>query len=104
MLLGKLVKQPVERQNYFVKYADYLQEGEVLVNIVGVATLQGTIIDPLVVDNFTLTGPVIMTGSADVEFWLEGGLDGMVYKLEFTATTNFGNVKQDEFKVKIKEI
>mgnify|MGYP003608535719 CR=1 FL=1 len=104
MLLGKLVKQPVERQNYFVKYADYLQEGEVLVNIVGVATLQGTIIDPLVVDNFTLIGPVIMASNQDVEFWLEGGLDGMSYKLEFTATTNFSNVKQDEFKVKIKEI
>lgn len=104
MLLGKLVKQPVERQNYFVKYADYLQEGEVLVNIVGVATLQGTIIDPLVVDNFTLIGPVIMDSNQDVEFWLEGGLDGMSYKLEFTATTNFSNVKQDEFKVKIKEI
>ena len=104
MLLGKLVKQPVERQNYFVKYEDYLQEGEVLVSIVGVATLQGTIVDPLVVDDFTLIGPVIMTSNQDVEFWLEGGLDGMSYKLEFTATTSFGNVKQDEFKVKIKEI
>ena len=104
MLLGKLVKQPVERQNYFVKYSDYLQEGEILVNIVGVATLQGTIIDPLVVDNFTLIGPVIRANNQDVEFWLEGGLDGMSYKLEFTATTNFSNVKQDEFKVKIKEI
>ena len=104
MLLGKLVKQPVERQNYFVKYGEYLQEGEVVVSIVGTSTLLDTITDPLVVDDFALIGPVIMTNSENVEFWLEGGLDGMNYKLEFTATTSFGNVKQDEFKVKIKEI
>ena len=104
MLLGKLVQQPIERQNYFVKYGEYLQEGELLVSVVGTFTLEGELPNPLMVDDFTLIGPVIMTGSADVEFWLEGGLDGMVYKLEFTATTNFGNVKQDEFKVKIKEI
>ena len=104
MLLGKLVKQPVERQNYFVKYGEYLQEGEVVVSIAGTSTLLDTITDPSVVDDFVLIGPVIMTSNEDVEFWLEGGLDGMVYKLEFTATTNFGNVKQDEFKVKIKEI
>lgn len=104
MLLGKLVKQPIERQNYFVKYGEYLQEGELLVSITGTFTLEGEIADPLLVDDFALIGPVIMTGSEDVEFWLEGGLDGMGYKLEFTATTSFGNVKQDEFKVKIKEI
>lgn len=104
MLLGKLVKQPIERQNYFVKYDEYLQEGEMLASIAGTFILEGELPDPLLVDDFTLIGPVIMVGSADVEFWLEGGIDGMSYKLEFTATTSFGNVKQDEFKVKIKEI
>lgn len=104
MLLGKLVKQPVERQNYFVKYGEYLQEGELLVSVAGTFVLEGELADPSIVDDFTLIGPVIMTGSEDVEFWLEGGVDGMSYKLEFTATTSFGNVKQDEFKVKIKEI
>lgn len=104
MLLGKLVKQPVEKQNYFIRYKEYLQEGEVLTSIAGTSVLLDTIVDPLVVDNFTLIGPVIMSNNEDAEFWLEGGLDGMNYKLEITATTSFGNVKQDEFKVKIKEI
>ena len=104
MLLGKLTKQSVEKQNYFIRYDEYLQDGEVLTDVIGTSVPLGIAVDPLVVDNFTLIGPVIMVNKKDIEFWLEGGLDGMNYKLEITATTSLDNIKQDELKVKVKDI
>jgi hypothetical protein len=95
MLIGKITKQPAERQNFYVQYGDYLQEGETLVSAVG--TLD-------VVGELYLVGPVILPTEADVEFWLEDGIAGNSYKLEITVETSLGNRKQDEFKIKVKEI
>ena len=95
MLLGKIEKQPTDRQNYFVKYEEYLQEGELLLS----ALAQVDIVGELYV-----IGPVVMADDKTLEFWLEDGVDGVTYKLDITVTTTIGNVKQDEFKVKVKEV
>ena len=100
MLIGKITKQPVERQNFYIRYSEYLQDSEVLVSVTG--TLD--VVDPLVPGELYLVGPTILPNSSDVEFWLEDGIAGNTYKLEITAVTSLGNVKQDEFKIKIKEI
>ena len=100
MLIGKITKQPVERQNFYVRYGEYLQDGEVLVSVTGTLDVVG----PLVPGELYLVGPTILPNSSDVEFWLEDGIAGYTYKLEITAVTTLGNVKQDEFKIKIKEV
>ena len=95
MWLGKITKQPAEVQNYYVRYVDYLQEGEVIASVTAAVDVPSEL---------TLIGPVVLADNVALEFWLEGGLDGTTYKLEITATTNYGNVKQDEIKVKVKEV
>ena len=100
MLIGKITKQPIERQNFYVQYGDYLQEGETIVSVVGTLDVE----DPLLPGELYLVGPVLLPTNADVEFWLEDGIAGNTYKMEITVETSLGNKKQDEFKIKIKEI
>lgn len=95
MLIGKITKQPAERQNFYVQYEEYLQEGETLVSVVGTLDVEGELY---------LVGPVILPTNKDIEFWLEDGIAGNSYKLEITVETSLGNRKQDEFKIKVKEI
>lgn len=95
MLLGRLVKQPAERQNYYVRYGEYLQEGEVLMSVTGTVDVAGELY---------MVGPTILPNEQDVEFWLEDGVAGSSYKVEITVITSIGNIKQDEFKVKVKEV
>lgn len=95
MLLGRLTKQPAERQNYYVRYSEYLQEGEVLMSVTGIIDVAGELY---------MVGPTIMPNEQDVEFWLEGGVAGNSYNVEITVITSIGNIKQDEFKVKVKEV
>lgn len=95
MLLGRLTKQPAERQNYYVRYGEYLQEGEVLMSVTGTIDVAGELY---------MVGPIILPNKQDVEFWLEDGVAGSTYKVEITVITSFGNIKQDEFKVKVKEV
>lgn len=95
MLLGQIEKQPAERQNYFISYSEYLQENEIIISAVG------TLDKP---DELHLIGPLVMDSNKDIEFWLEDGVHGVMYKLEVNITTNLGNIKQDEIRVKIKEI
>lgn len=103
MKLGVITKQPIDRQNYFVDYDAYLQEGELVVSATATVVNQG-VLDVGVVETMYMIQPVVLPGGRSVEFWLEGGLSGSTYKLEVTATTSFGNVKQDELKVKVKEV
>lgn len=95
MLLGRLTKQPAERQNYYVRYSEYLQEGEVLMSVTGIIDVAGELY---------MVGPTIMPNEQDVEFWLEGGVASNSYNVEITVITSIGNIKQDEFKVKVKEV
>lgn len=95
MLLGRLTKQPAERQNYYVRCSEYLQEGEVLMSVTGTIDVAGELY---------MVGPTIMPNEQDVEFWLEGGVAGNRYNVEITVITSIGNIKQDEFKVKVKEV
>lgn len=100
MLIGKITKQPAERQNYYVRYSDYLQHDEHIISITG--TLGE--VDLSLSGELYLVGPSILPGGNAAEFWLEDGIAGNTYKLEVTAVTNIGNVKQDELKIKVKEV
>ena len=95
MRLGTITKQPVDRQSYFVDYAGYLQDEEVVVG----ATMTVDILGELYIIQ-----PVVVPGGKSVEFWLEAGVNGSVYALEITANTSKGNIKQDEIRVKVKEV
>lgn len=90
-LLGTFTKQPVERLDYDIGYADWLTPGD------GVASLE------LVIDKPGLVSPAQNVKSSVVKIWLAGGTHATDYKITATVTTDDGRVKQDEFKLKVRE-
>jgi hypothetical protein len=67
-----------------------LDGGDTLLSVTTAATPSGLTVTNVLGDDY-------------VKVWLSDGSVGS-YKVEVTVTTSRGRVKQDEFKVKIKEV
>lgn len=92
MILGNFTKQPIDVLDYDIDYSQWLTTGD---NVEGV----NVAVEPsgLTVDNTFINDP-------RVKIYLSDGTDGTTYKITVTMTTADGRVKQDEFKLKVKEI
>ena len=92
MNLGIFNKQPVEVVDYDIDYSEWMTSAD---------SLQSATVDVaptgLVVESTFINSP-------RVKIWVSGGSSGTTYKLTVTATTKDGRIKQDEFKVKVKDI
>lgn len=98
MLLGTFSKQPVERYDYDFDYGDWLTEGDNLeTTTVEVHPNDSTEVGGLQIDTVTVIDPI-------VKLWISGGINGVTYKITMTSNTADGRIKQDEFKLKIKDI
>lgn len=91
-MLGTYTKQPVEVLDYDVDYADWLESGDYVVSATAVPSPAG------------LTIGMITVLSPRVKVWASGGVDGVTYKVTVTATTHDGRVKQDEFRIRVKDL
>lgn len=92
MNLGNFNKQPVEVMDYDIDYSEWLTAGDNVESATVDVTPTG-----LTVESTFINDPRI-------KIWVSGGATGTTYKLTVTATTADGRVKQDEFKVKVKDI
>lgn len=96
-LLGKFSKQPAETLDYEINFADYLPSTDA---IDSVASPPVVLVEPA---GLTLVGtPIVLNNS--VKLWFSGGNDGVTYKVTLTVTTEQGRVKQNEFKIKVKDV
>ncbi len=93
MILGNFTKQPVDVVDYDIDYSEWLTNGDNLQS----ATLGVEPATSLVIDSVFVNDPRI-------KIWVSGGTNGVTYKLTVTATTTDGRVKQDEFRIKVKDI
>ena len=91
MSLGIFHKQPVEILDYDLDYSEWLTPGDSVESAV------------VVVEPTGLTVESVFTNESKVKVWVSAGTSGMAYKLTVTMTTADGRVKQDEFKVKVKD-
>ncbi|MFB9244942.1 phage fiber-tail adaptor protein [Massilia antarctica] len=91
MSLGTFTKQPIEKLDYDVLYEDWLTPGD------GLGVVNVTIDKP------GLTSPRQNVSASALKVWIAGGTDGVTYKVTVTAETDDGRIKQDEFKIKVKE-
>lgn len=92
MIIGIFQKQPAERLDYDLDYVEWHVDGDTVVSAtVAVAPAGLTIESHFVNDPF-------------VKVWVSGGTHGATYKVTVTATTSGGRIKQDEFKIKVKDI
>lgn len=96
MIIGRFIKQPVDRLRYAVDYSEWLDEGELLVGVTFGVTPVGP--NPPTVDMFEVSTP-----ATELVFFLSGGQDGFEYKLEITVTTDGGQIKQNEILFTIKD-
>lgn len=92
MNLGSFTKQPAEVVDYDLDYTDWLTAGDNVVSSV------------ITVDIVGLTIVSVLINDPRVKIWVSGGTDKVTYKLTVTTTTDEGRVKQDEFKIKVKDI
>lgn len=91
-ILGTFTKQPSEVLDYDVDFTDWLPTDDI------VETAAVTADAGLTVDSHE----VISAGTA-VKVWLSGGTAGTTYKVQVTANSNAGRVKEAEFKIRVKE-
>lgn len=91
-LLGSKEKQPADVLDYDIDYRDWLTEGDNVQSTTVTVSPSGE----LSVDSIFNNDPV-------VKIWVSGGNDKTTYKLTVTTSTADGRVKQDEFKIKVKD-
>ncbi|WP_025915798.1 hypothetical protein [Herminiimonas sp. CN] len=90
-ILGTYVKQPAEKESYSIDYADDLIDSDGIASaVVTVEPVDLTIVSSMVV-------------GTRVKVLIEGGTNGVKYKITATATTDDGRILQDEFILKIKD-
>jgi len=92
MNLGNFNKQPVEVIDYDIDYSEWLTAGD---------NVQSAVVN---VEPTGITIESVFVNDPRVKIWVSGGANGTTYKLTVTITTADGRVKQDEFKIKVKDI
>lgn len=98
-LLATFPKQPAERKDYDVDYADWLRfdPSDSLDAVEAVVLLtSGEASTPLVVERVDIT-------ATRAKLWVKGGADRATYKVEITATTQMGRIDQSELRFKVKD-
>lgn len=86
-------KQSGEKLDYDRGFTDWLPEGDTITTVEVVLDVVGE----LVIEAFQFTGQV-------VKVWLTGGVNGSTYKITVTAATLGGRIKEDEFRLRIKDL
>lgn len=94
MKLGSVPKQPGERRSFSIRYDDDLDEGD------EVQQVDACTVEP----GGTLTASPAMVSGQRVRVWVDGGTDGVAYKVTVKVTTTAGERLEDELIVKVKEI
>lgn len=93
MKLGTFQKQPGERISNSILYADALDDGDTLEQILScTATPSDLSVSPVLVSDDR------------IRIWAEGGSDGSTYKITVRVSTAGGEILEDELFCKVKEI
>jgi hypothetical protein len=98
MLLATLTKQPTDRFDYDFSYKEWLVKADNLEStIVTVLPDDSNVLGGLQIETVIIMDPIL-------KLWISGGKDRTTYKITLTSTTTDGRVRQDEMKLKIKDI
>lgn len=91
-MLGTKFKDPSDVLDYDIDYSDWITDGDTI-------TTAATSVSPaseLVVDSVQVSSP-------EVKVWVSGGEAGTTYTITVTASTTAGRVKEETFKIRVKE-
>lgn len=92
-VLETFEKQPVDVLDYDIDYSNWLPDVDVVDAVSTNVSPTGLVVNTALITN----------DGTRVKLWVSGGVDGVTYKVEVTATTSEGRVKQDEIRFRCKE-
>lgn len=90
MILGTFTKQPADTLDYDIDYTDWFTPGDNVQSVVIVA-------------DTGITVGSIFNNDPRVKVLISGGTSGATYKVTCTMNSANGLVRQDEFKIRVKE-
>jgi hypothetical protein len=88
--IPKYTKQPGDKLDYDIDFNEWLSSGDSLASVNVTADTGITIVNSTIVVSM-------------VKVWLSGGNDGETYKITVKVTTDEGRIKEQEFRIKVKE-
>lgn len=91
-LLGTFKHAPSERKLYTLDYSAWLQANETVTSFTWV-------VDPASPTPATIDASNINTPATSVSIYISGGVNGTLYRIFVTATTNLGQIKEDEIRI-----
>lgn len=94
--LARLQKSPSERKRYTVNYNNWLAESETIVE-------KSFVITPATVPPLELVTSAVNPSGKGLVFYIGGGVDKEVYKIEVFITTSDSQIKEDTITVYCKE-
>lgn len=94
MILDTFTQQPADILDYDIDYTDWLGTDTLASHTVTADT------------GITIDTPAssIWGSSLKVKVWVSGGTTATTYKITVTVVTAGGRTKQDEFRVKVREV
>lgn len=90
-MLGTVRKRPDDQLDYDVTFERWLSDGDTITDATAVADPIGVIIDSV-----EIFGDI-------VKVWISGGEVGASHKINVTATTTQGRVKEVTFNLRVTE-
>lgn len=102
MKIGSWKQTPDERKQYTVDYTQWLGAAETIssTDLTGIEIVEG----PTGADLIVVSSSEILTGGKKVAYFIEGGADGVVYKLHVKITTSAGETKEDVVLYRVRKI
>lgn len=91
-MLGIKIKRPADVLDFDITYGDWITDDDTITTVVTSVAPLGQ----LKVDSVQVSSP-------DIKLWLSGGVDGGTYEIEVIASTSGGRVKEECFKVRVKD-
>lgn len=91
-MLGTKIKDPSDVLDYDITYEDWITDDDTITTVVTSVSPAGE----LAVDSAQVATP-------DVKIWVSGGVAGSTYEITVTASTTAGRVKEETFKLRVKE-
>ena len=102
MILGTMNKQPADRYDYDIDYSEWLTDKDNVESVAVTVFPDEGLLDPVPADRLNILSVTVI--DPFVKLWIDGGRNGVTYKVTLTMTTADGRIKQDEFKLKVKDI
>jgi hypothetical protein len=91
-MLAIKIKRPGDSLDYDIDYTDWITDSDTITSVTTAVVESGE----LSVDSVQISSPV-------VKVWLSGGVDGTSYHVEVTAVTSGGRVKEECFKIRVRD-